>query len=218
MASTRTRAILFDFDGVLARTMEDNFRAWRTVFARRGVDLKPEDFFPYEGMKLEELVGRDCQRLGLDPGEVGSIIAEKERIYTVDHKFELYPYVEELTLAFYSRGIPMAIVSAGRAERITATAPAPFLARFATLITAEKAGRGKPFPDPYQAGAEALGVPAADCVVVENAPLGIESAKAAGAYCIAIASTLDVTYLSRADAVVSDFHALREVPTIQTLL
>lgn len=70
------------------------------------------------------------------------------------------------------------------------------------LITADDVARGKPAPDPYLLAAERLGILAARCVVVEDAPAGIASARAAGARVIAIASTMSREALGDADAIV----------------
>ena len=58
-----------------------------------------------------------------------------------------------------------------------------------TIITSSEITNGKPHPEPYLKGAQALGVPAADCIVIEDVPAGIRSGKAAGARVIAVRTT-----------------------------
>ncbi len=70
------------------------------------------------------------------------------------------------------------------------------------LITADDVERGKPDPQPYLAGAAALGVDPAQCLVVEDAPAGIEAGKAAGMTVLALATTFEVRALAAADYVV----------------
>jgi sugar-phosphatase len=70
------------------------------------------------------------------------------------------------------------------------------------LITADDVERGKPDPQPYLAGAAALGVDPADCLVIEDAPAGIEAGKAAGMTVLALATTFEAGELAAADYVV----------------
>ena len=135
-----------------------------------------------------------------------------------NHRLVFYPSVKEFIDLLHSRDIPIAIVSGGRSERIRSSAPSVFLDKFKTIITAESTKRGKPFPDPYLEGARLLGFEAEDCIVVENAPLGIRSAKAAGAYCIAIASTVRRVKLREADEIVDVFQDLRDLISIRQFL
>ena len=93
-----------------------------------------------------------------------------------------------------------------------------FLERFQAIVTGEDTTVGKPSPEPYLRGAEKLGVRPEACIVVENAPIGIESAKRAGAYCIALCTTVSREALRQADEIVDSFEALREVPLITQLL
>jgi len=76
------------------------------------------------------------------------------------------------------------------------------------LVTAEDVANGKPSPEPYQRGASLLGAEIEDCVVIEDAPAGIESAKRAGARVIALASTFPSSELRSADAVVESLTKL----------
>jgi len=58
-------AILFDFDGVLADTMEDNFIAWKDAFKDRGIEILREDYFPLEGMRLMNVAETIGKKYGL---------------------------------------------------------------------------------------------------------------------------------------------------------
>ena len=83
------------------------------------------------------------------------------------------------------------------------------LSLFDCLITADDVEYGKPDPEPYLRAARKVACAPSECLVIENAPLGIISAKAAGMSVIAITSTLASYHLRQADAVVSDFWELR---------
>jgi beta-phosphoglucomutase len=79
------------------------------------------------------------------------------------------------------------------------------------IITGDKVYNCKPHPEPYLNAAKALSVGPLECVVVENAPVGIESAKSAGMYCIAICSTLERRYLEKADMIIDKFADLEKL-------
>lgn len=202
------KGVLFDFDGVLADTMDDNFAAWRAVFAEYNVSLNARDFFPLEGMPVEEMARELCKIGNCDTALAREITLKKDTYYRAHHAFSLYEGVEELVDTLSAKSIPLGIVSGGRLERLQSTAPQSFLKKFNVIVTGAQAGRGKPHPDPYSAGARALCLLPRECIAVENAPLGIQAAKAAGCYCIAIASTVEKNLLSEADIIVNDFQKL----------
>jgi sugar-phosphatase len=77
------------------------------------------------------------------------------------------------------------------------------------MVCADEIARGKPDPEGYLSAAARLGHPAADCIVIEDTPAGIESAHAAGMRVIAIASTYPRELLTAADAVVERLTDLR---------
>ena len=87
-------------------------------------------------------------------------------------------------------------------------------AHFDFIITGDEVPRAKPFPDPYLMAARQLGLRPEECVVVENAPLGIEAARNAGMRCVAIETTLGKEYLKSADHVLPNVAALLSLPIL----
>jgi sugar-phosphatase len=79
----------------------------------------------------------------------------------------------------------------------------------AIMVTAEDVVHGKPDPEPYLAAASRLGLPAEQCVVVEDSPAGIAAARAAGMRSVAIASTYACHELEAATAIASRLSELR---------
>jgi len=83
-----------------------------------------------------------------------------------------------------------------------------FSGYFEVIINGSDMERGKPDPDPYLKAVERLGMTKNECIVVENAPLGITAAKRAGLYCVAVASMLEPEKVKHADLVLEDHAAL----------
>lgn len=212
------RAVLFDFDGTLASTMEDNYRAWQFVLHAAGADILREEYFLLEGMKLAEVARTLCEKNGVVLPDYSDLVRRKEDYYLEHHTFGFYAGVEPFITELASAGVPMAIVTAGLYDRIVGSVPAIFLNQFKVVVTGEKTERNKPFPDPYLKAAEEIGIPIGECLVVENAPLGIRSAKAAGAACIAISSTLNPALLAEADVVVPRFEDIMNLPAMTEIM
>lgn len=198
--------------------MEDNFKAWRAALREYGIDLKPEDYYPLEGLSVFELPERFSKKYQRKLPSAQTVVDQKEAHYLKNHRFSFYPGAEALVDLLGSHQIPLAIVTTALRARLNQTVPPSFLARFQGVVTGEDTSEGKPSPAPYLKGAEKLGVRAEDCLVVENAPLGIESAKRAGAYCIAVCNTLSRQYLRQADEVVESLKDLSRVSKVKELL
>jgi beta-phosphoglucomutase len=210
--------VLFDFDGTLARTMEDNFEAWRAVTRRYGIELEPDDYYPFEGLPLKEIAARFFRVNSLPAPDVAELVKLKDAWYLENHRFSFYAGVEELIDALARGQVRMGIVTAGLRDRLVKSVPHDFLEKFTAVVTGDMTERGKPHPDPYLRGAKGLGLKPEACIVVENAPLGIQAAKKAEAYCVAVCSTLDRRYLSEADEVVDQFTDLEDLPVIRCML
>lgn len=211
------KAVLFDFDGVLGKTMEDNFNAWKSAVGDYGIHIKPDDYYPLEGLKISEVPAKLFECYGqkvLDPAE---IVRKKEEYYLKNNHFELYPGVVDLLDNLKAISIPVAVVSAALRARLTVSCPPGFLEKFDAIVTSDDKCEGKPSPAPYLMAAQKLNVLASECLVVENAPLGVRSAKEAGCYCIALCTTMGEKYLSNADEIYQSFLELSNSKTIKQI-
>ena len=204
------KGILFDFDGTLADTMEGHFRAWKTVLSEYGISISENDYFPLEGLGLREVAETVAKGSSLSESDLNEIVRKKKEYYVRSHRMEFYPGVESLVRLLKRKKIPMGIVTAGHLDQLKGSVPAAFLNQFDVLVTGEQFARGKPHPEPYLKGAKELGLEPTECIAVENAPIGVESAKQAGAYCIAVCTTVGPDHLSRADEIVEKMEELYE--------
>ncbi|MCJ7812085.1 HAD family hydrolase, partial [bacterium] len=86
---------------------------------------------------------------------------------------------------------------------------------FDLIQTGDDVPRAKPNPDPYDMARKKFKLQKDQCLVVENAPLGIASAKKAGMLCVAVETTLSKLYLSEADFIISNIRELLNIPLLQ---
>ncbi|RMD86370.1 MAG: HAD family phosphatase [Candidatus Dadabacteria bacterium] len=201
-------AILFDFDGVIGKSVEDNFIAWKMAFEDYGLTLKPQDYFMLEGKRSPEIIRELLKDNSLSDKELDAILALKDSYYAKHNSFQFYEGAEDLVNYLLTRPIKLALVSGGSRKRIYAPQSRSLVEKFHTVITGEDCTETKPSPAPYLEAACRLKVEPQRCLVVENAPLGIKSAKRAGMYCIALCSTLDKSYLGEADLILDNISEL----------
>lgn len=212
MSNTKKyKAILFDFDGVIGQTMEDNYRAWKHAFSYYGINIGKEEYFLLEGFNTKKIAEHFLEKSRKSTELANEVIGLKEKFYKENSKFLLYDGVKSLICQFKKKGYLLALVSGGSHARISKSLSKEFLGNFNVIITGDKVNNCKPHPEPYLNAAKILSVEPSECVVIENAPLGIESAKGAGMDCIAISSTLDRKYFKKADRVINKFIELEGI-------
>jgi mannitol-1-/sugar-/sorbitol-6-phosphatase len=193
--SFRCKAILFDLDGVLVNSAELVERTWRVWAARHQLDADKVIAVAH-GRRTIETVRIIAPQLNVD-AEVAAL--ESSEMITSEGVYEI-PGARELLEMLPSER--WAVVTSGiRAVaefRIRHTGlPMP-----SVMICAEDLSRGKPDPEGYLIAAMRLGQPPKDCIVIEDAPAGIEAAHNAGMRAIAIAATYPAEQLAAADLVV----------------
>jgi len=204
-------AVLFDHDGVLVDSMPYHVQAWTEVMARHGIEIDPQEIFLQEGATTMEVAAElfHRHRKPASPELVQQIVGEKRDAYLENNQTRLTEGVTDFVEYLQYNRYRLGIVTGSIRPQVESVLAADFLERFDCLITAEDVEYGKPDPEPYIRGAQKLGCTPGSCVVIENAPLGISSAKAAGMGVIAITTTLPPYHLRMADAIVSSFEELR---------
>lgn len=197
------KSILFDMDGVIVDSMRLHAECWIAVFKEYGVTLGLEDIFLREGMSgVGSIIDifRSKGHSVPDREEMKRLQEQKLDLFE-RRPVRLFPGIEEI-LGFLSRkGIVLGLVTGSLKRSVSHVLPAGVIAHFQSVITVDDIENGKPHPEPYLKGLEQVGFPPEEVLAVENAPLGIRSAKAAGLCCFAIATTLSEKYLENADRV-----------------
>lgn len=179
-------AFLFDFDGTVADTMPAHLSAWNKALGVYGLTLSQDQHMEWAGRPTREILSLLSQAHGIDlPAE--SFLKEKEAHYlkSLPEVKGIPPVVDILRASFGK--IPMAVVSGSRRKMIELTLQQLNLATYFELIVgAEDYTNGKPAPDCFLKAAEILNVKPEDCLVFEDANLGIEAAHAANMACLRV--------------------------------
>jgi len=198
-------AILFDLDGVLVDSTAVVVRTWRDWARDRGLDAE---------RILEIAHGRpaaETVRLFAPHLDADSEARELERMEAenLDCVLEV-DGARELLSALPADG--WTVVTSGtralaskRMEHVGLPLPERF-------VSADDVENGKPHPEAYLRGAEILGVHPEACVVVEDAPSGVSSARSAGMRVVAVATTYRQDDLGEADAVATSLTKIRAIP------
>jgi beta-phosphoglucomutase len=198
------QAIVLDMDGVVLDSMPDHLVTWQEALAPLGIELTAEQLYSLEGVPTEPTAERlIAQFLGraASKEECARLAEEKRERFRVRFEPRLVTGMASLLHDLYGRGYRLALVT-GSARSVVeeSLVPTGVADLFEVVVTGDEVGRGKPDPESYSTAARRLGVEAERCLAVENAPLGIESARAAGMVCVALATTLPAERLAEAGA------------------
>ncbi len=199
------RGILFDFDGTILKSMEQHYEAWQKAFAEKNISITAGDFFPLEGQGIDTIARLFGKKFNLDKSAVNHIIKRKIEIYNDIMHVEFYDYFQDLLGHLKNKNIPVGVVTGGSRRRVKKVIDQYFNGTFDALVTVDDVQRGKPHPDPFLKGAELLGLKPQQCIVIENAPLGIKGAKRAEMTVIAVTTTLPPDELNEAHYIAHDF-------------
>jgi beta-phosphoglucomutase len=200
------RGVLFDLDGVVLKSMDQHVEAWQYAFAQVGLQLSREEFYKLEGRGVRSVVEDLAAKYHLQPDLKPEIIKTKMEYYNRIYKAEFYDGLFELLHVLKNKKIKTALITGANRERVDTLLRAHLNGFFAATVSSDDVTNTKPFPEPYLKGASLLSLQPAECVVIENAPLGIRSAKEAGMTVIAVRTTLEDTYLQQADFIVDDLR------------
>jgi beta-phosphoglucomutase len=213
------RAVVFDFDGVIANSEPAHFRAYRDVLAQDGVTLTEPEYYArylgYDDVGAFNAVASD-RGVRWDERHVADLVGRKAaRMEELERdQSVLFPgagaAVRRLADAW-----PLAIASGALRAEIVRVLERENLARFfPVVVAAEDARAGKPAPDPYVRAVELLSNAAntpldpGDCVAVEDSHWGLESARAAGLRTVAVTHTYPAEALTGAEAVIPHLDRL----------
>ncbi|MCH5224648.1 MAG: HAD-IA family hydrolase [Muribaculaceae bacterium] len=186
------KAALIDMDGVLYDSMPFHAASWHRLFTELGVTTsRPEEYYLYEGMKGSDTIGMILKR------ELGRETTQEERDAIYHQKTELFKHCGEAPMMTGAKdmleglrklGIDTVLVTGSAQGSLLDGLDRDYPGFFPRhkRVTALDVNNGKPHPDPYLKGLQKAGVKPEEAIVIENAPLGVRSGKAAGLFTIAV--------------------------------
>lgn len=193
MQSQNTTGVgaLIDMDGVLYDSMPLHTVAWKQLMDAQGINCTREEFFLYEGMTgrdtIKMIFKRELNR-DISDRDADALYKIKSESFNAMGGAKLMPGAQRMIAELGRLGLIRVLVTgssqASVLNRLNTDYPNVF--SDGHRVTARDVRHGKPDPEPYLKGAELAGLPPKDCIVIENAPLGVRAGKAAGCFVIAV--------------------------------
>jgi len=212
------KAVLFDMDGVLYDSMKYHAKSWYDTMTQEGIHTTPKEFYLHEGRvgssTIDIIIQREWGRPATDE-EKKRIYAKKSGLFSQYNQGDIIPYAYDMLKAVKATGLDCILVTGSGQPTLLNKLEDNFPGFFQKdkMITAFDVKEGKPNPEPYYKGLVKGGnLRPNQAIVIENAPIGIESAVSAGIFTIAInTGPLD-------DSILWDAGANMVLPSMETLL
>ena len=203
------KGILFDLDGVLIKSVEQHLEAWQHAFSHY-TTIEAREFYLLEGRGVKSVVEALTDKYGIDSGLRQKIMEDKVEYYNSIFKPEFYDNIFSLLDRLKEKNVRMAVVTGAMRDRVNDLVREYLDGYFSAIVSSDDVKKTKPYPEPYLKGASLLGLRPEECIVVENAPMGIKAAKSAGTFVIAITTTLRREDLEEADYITESFSEMKK--------
>ena len=204
-------AVIFDMDGVLVDTAEAHCALWQRLAADFGIEISRARFLKSFGRPTREIIRMRFPD-HLTDEDIRRLAESKEAHYRelAAGTVKLIPHALDLLGRLQQAGIAMAVGSSAPPENVEQILDLFSLRRFfRTAINGGDVSRGKPDPEVFLLAAARLGVNPARCAVIEDAPAGIQAARAAGMTAIALTTSHPADAFPHAHRVVDSLADLR---------
>ncbi|MDD5457794.1 MAG: HAD family phosphatase [Phycisphaerae bacterium] len=204
------KAVIFDLDGVLIDTGQFHRQSWYDLAKCENLQMSDEFFRETFGMQNYQIIPKMTSK-DLSREQIDELSEWKENRFRelIAGKLRLLNGAESLIAELKKNDFLLAIgTSTPRINLLFILQELPIGDYFDCLVTGEDVKNGKPAPDTFSLAAKKLKIEAKDCVVIEDAPAGVEAAKNAGMKAIAVTTTADRYKLSQADLIVDSLGEL----------
>lgn len=215
----RKKGVFFDMDGVLYDSMGYHADAWSNAFRHFGIDFPREMVYQNEGRTFSStinLVYRQNEKRDATEVEIDQIYSKKTEL--IDAFPDAIPFkgAKSLMERLKKQGVAIWVVTGSSQEKYLEALIEDFegLISMEQIISGNDVKHGKPNPEPYLTALRKSGFQSDEVIVIENAPLGIQSARAAGIFTIAVNTGIlkdSDLWESGADVVIQDLKELELV-------
>ena len=183
------KCVIFDMYGVLYDSMKNHEVSWAGSFKAEGIYFPAYETYMHEGSPGHETIASVFkQYLNKEATleDMERVYNEKVRLMGLSPKAEKMPMMKDLVDLLKKKGIAVWVVTGSKQPTLLDRLNEDFGFDLDQIISAKDVTKGKPDPEPYLKAVAGSGFTAEQCMVVENAPLGVRSAKAAGVITIAV--------------------------------
>jgi beta-phosphoglucomutase-like phosphatase (HAD superfamily) len=212
------RAVVFDFDGVIANSEPLHYRGFRDILGHAGIELSERDYYQhylgFDDAGVFRAVATDRGIRWTDERIVELVTAKASVLERLEESSTILFPGAEAAVRRTGASVPLAIASGALGAEIRRILDrASLTACFSAIVAAEDTAASKPAPDPYLRAVELLAttlrapLSPAECVAIEDSPWGLRSARAAGLHTVAVAHTYELAALD-ADLVIASLDEL----------
>lgn len=205
------KALIFDMDGVLVDSMPFHAAAWKKAFLDMGMEIQDRDIFAIEGSNPRNGLPLLIRKARKEPEAydfeaITSIYRQEfKRVFELKAFEGMRECLEVLKTRFL-----LSVVSGSDHVIVHSIVDRLFPGIFDIVVTGDDISNSKPHPDPFLKAVKLLNVRREECVIIENAILGVEAAKNAEIYCIGVPTYVEPSQLDRADLVVNNHRQLMQ--------
>ncbi len=214
--------VIFDWDGVVIHSEDAHHRSWHVLAAEIGETIPDGAFAASFGMRNQQILPDIFRWAAADDlPRIAELADRKEAIYRDiirEKGITALPGVLTLLESLQAEGVPAVVgTSTPRKNVEVVMAALGIIDKFQDIVSAEDVTLGKPHPDVFLKGAQRIERAPSHCVVIEDAHVGIQAAKAGGIKVLAVATTHPADSLTEADAVHEDLTTV-DMSTLRGLL
>ena len=204
------KGVIFDMDGVLVDNSNVHIEAFRRLFTQYGLAFDREKFMPCFGMTNDLIFQGQAPEL-LERFDLERLSLEKEARYRQLFEASIAPTagLVDFLKGIKRQGLKVSVGSSGGSNNVNFVLTRCGISEyFNAIANGDMIPRGKPDPEVYLLAAQLLGLKPQECVVCEDAPVGIRAARAAGMRVVALATTFPRERIPDYDLMVDDFTQL----------
>lgn len=207
----QTYGVIFDMDGVLVDSYRPHLESWQLTAREYNLEITEPQFARYFGYTSREII-HAVWGDAFTEDRIRQFDRRKEAIYRelVHKDIPAVPGLHALLKSLAADGAKMAVGSSGPIENINLVLDRLGIRKyFSALVSAHDVTVGKPNPEVFLKAAEKLKISPACCVVIEDAPPGIQAAHAAGMKCIGLTTSHSSERISIADLIVENLLQIK---------
>ncbi len=185
----KLKAVLFDMDGVLYDSMKNHAYSWTKSFKKWGIDFPAYDAYMNEGRTGNatiEMAFKEHLNRAATEKEIEDLYQYKTELMLEAPEAEILPGMQEVVQKTREAGLKVIVVTGSRQPSLIQRLQKDFNIRENEVVSGFDVKIGKPHPEPYLMGLKKANCTPQETLVIENAPMGVESSVAAGIATIAV--------------------------------